>query len=694
MTPFETTLSEGSLEVVFTADAEGRPSWRVAGGQACPVGPVELLVAGRGNADHHGSKHTGGQPGRSLVHHRFEVVSSPGGRTACWKLEAPGLSVTALWRFFSGIPAVRVWVEVTNTGDEPLVLETVASLALGGMTGGVPWDTPGSRIHIGHNTWYGEAQWTSHSLAELGLHRVNRFSMKRISAGQSGTWPCSEQLPMGLWERPAGGTWGWQIEHQGSWHWEISDREGELYLLLTGPDHQEHGWAHCLRPGETFTSVPAALAFTPGGPDETIGALTSYRRAIRRPHGDMVRLPVIFNDYMNCLMGDPTTEKLLPLIDAAAEMGCEVFCIDAGWYADGDWFDGVGEWLPSRLRFPRGIEEPLARIRDRGMVSGLWLEIEVMGVRCPLASQVPEEWFFRRNGQRVVDNGRHFLDFRNPEVRSHADQIVDRLVVKYGVGYIKMDYNNNAGPGTDHHALTPADGLLGHQRAYLEWLEAVMDRYPGLVVENCGSGGLRMEYALLSRHPLQSVSDQTDYRLMAAIAAASPSAVTPEQAAVWSYPLRNADNEAVVFNMVNALLLRVHQSGHLAELGPAARKLVAEGLEAYKTWRTRIPGMLPFWPLGWPSFGDRVVCLGLRDSSGFLLAVWRTDPTGVDSSEVEVPLDPWAEDTLEVVYPSFARVERGLGRTSGGCLTVDLPAGFAARIIRGTFEKPSATSGH
>ena len=57
---------------------------------------------------------------------------------------------------------------------------------------------------------------------------------------------------------------------------------------------------------------------------------------------------------MNCLMGDPTTEKLLPLIDAAAEAGAEYFVIDAGWYDDenGGWWDSVGAWEPAASRFP------------------------------------------------------------------------------------------------------------------------------------------------------------------------------------------------------------------------------------------------------------------------------------------------------------------------------------------------------
>ena len=73
------------------------------------------------------------------------------------------------------------------------------------------------------------------------------------------------------------------------------------------------------------------------------------------------------------------------------------------------------------------------------------------------------------------------------------------------------------------------DGLLGHQRAYLQWLDSVFARYPELIIENCSSGGLRMDYALLSRHSIQSTSDQEDYRRYATISANAPSALTPEQ---------------------------------------------------------------------------------------------------------------------------------------------------------------------
>jgi alpha-galactosidase len=588
---------------------------------------VEVHVSGENQDDHHGAKHTGSAPGNRLKYTGHKDFRNDRGRKLEITMEGGGLAVTSHLQFYDGVRVIRSRTVVENTDEEAKGLEYVTSFALSGICveGRDGW---GDRelVYIPHNTWYGEAQWKKYRLSELGLYPVNDFSMKRISIGSSGTWPCSEYLPMGcLRDTESGSTVLWQIESNGAWHWEISDIARQLYLHLSGPTERENHWWKLLKPGERFDSAAAAVSFVNGSFDEAVGELTQYRRIIRRANEDNIKLPVIFNDYMNCLSGDPTTEKLLPLIDAAAEAGCEYFCIDAGWYSDGEWWDGVGEWLPSKARFPRGIREPLDYIRQKGMIPGLWLELEVMGVNCPLASKVPQDWFFQRHGRPVIDHGRYQLDYRNPAVIRHADGVIDRLVKEYGVGYIKMDYNIDAGMGTEIGADSFGDGLLQHNRAYLGWLDRVFERYPSLVIENCGSGGMRMEYSLLSRHSIQSCTDQTDYRKMAAIAAACPTAVTPEQAAIWSYPLKEGDREEVISNMVNAMLMRIHQSGHLAEISRDRFELVREGIACYKKIRGDIRKGLPFWPLGLPSFLDGWTALGLHCGDKLYLAVWRMD---------------------------------------------------------------------
>jgi alpha-galactosidase len=649
---------------------------------------LELQATGEDRGAYHGRTHNATFPGLRLRYAAHRDSRTAAGRKLEVELRDPptGLVAVSHLQCFDGIPVVRCWTELRNEGTATLGLEYVSSFALTGLAKeGLLGRDEKMRVMIPYNGWKSELQWRASTLPELGLAHLAARSSRRIACSNTGSWSTAEHLPMGYLENAETGcALAWQIEHNGSWHWELIEQADHLALLVSGPTELDHSWWKRLAPGESFVTVPVAIAAATGpGPafDAAIGALTRYRRAIRRPNQDNRALPIIFNDYMNCLWGDPTTAKLLPLIDAAAEVGCEYFCIDCGWYSDGAWWDGVGAWEPSAKRFPGGIREVIERIRARGMVPGLWLELEVMGVKSPKLADASDDWFFMRHGRRVKDRSRYQLDFRNPAVVAHADAVLARLVDDWGVGYIKLDYNINAGLGTELAADSPGDGLLQHNRAYLAWLDRVFARWPGLVIENCSSGGMRIDYAMLARHSIQSTSDQENYLNYAPIAAASPSALTPEQSAIWSYPLREGegDEEEVVFNMVNALLLRVHQSGHLAELGARRRALVKEALDLYKRIRADIPEALPFWPLGLPRREDGWVAFGLRRGDRGYLAVWRV---GAPQPRVALPL-PWlagAPATARCIYPAGSDASCAW-QAAAGALSVALPEDRTARLF-------------
>jgi alpha-galactosidase len=508
------------------------------------------------------------------------------------------------------------------------------------------------RIHFARNTWQAEAQWRTVKPSQAGFIDNGNFTVSPASFDSIGTWSTQRFLPMAVIENTElGVSWFWQIEHNGTWHWELANTQDKMvYAYIGGPDELHgHAWKN-LKPGETYVTVPAAVGCVRGGFEQAVEALTQYRRAAcLRPRADTRYLPVIFNDYMNCLEGDPTTAKELPLIEAAAAVGCEYFVIDAGWYAElnEDWWGSVGAWQPSKTRWPGGLQQVLDRIKAKGMVPGLWLEPEVIGINSPLRDK-PDAWFFQRHGKRVIDHTRYLLDMRNPEVRNYLNSVVDRMVGEYKVGYIKMDYNVDGLEGTEYRADSPGQGLLEHNRALLSWLDDVLIRYPDLTIENCGSGGGRMEYAMLSHLQLQSSSDQEDYRLYPAIEVGESAAVLPEQLGIWSYQLANGDADAASFNLVNAMLFRIHQSGHLAELSPSSLAQVKTGLQIYKDQiRPHIGSSVPYYPLGLPDMTDTVspIALGMRSPGSNFIAVWRL--RGDDRVHL-----PDADSKMKVLYPA------------------------------------------
>ncbi|MFC9248675.1 alpha-galactosidase [Streptomyces sp. NPDC057136] len=687
------TWGNEALTLHFTTEPEGRVrltglNGSTAGRAALPL--VEIELAGHGRSGTSGTRHVD-----SLVSARMRYAGHEAtAEQLTVRLRDPetDLRVAAHYRLTGAQPVVTAWAEIT-AGSQEVRAESVSSFVLAGLgsaLGAPRWERD-MELWTADNPWSGEYRWRGVPLADAGLidtgmTRYGQTGTKnRIALTGTGSWPSSERLPMG-WLTGPDATLAWQIEHNGSWLAELADRHDELYLLLSGPAQREHQWAVHLAPGETFTTARATLALA-AGRDEALAALTGHRRAVRRPHPDTVELPVVFNDFMNCLLGDPTTERLLPLVRAAAVTGAEYFCIDAGWYDDEragpgaggvpGWWDAVGAWEPSRSRFPGGLAEVTDAIKSAGMIPGLWLEPEVVGVRSGIVPTLPDEAFFRRGGERITEWGRHQLDLRHPAAVAHLDAAVDRLVTEFGLGYLKFDYNIDIGAGTDSSPHDPGHGLLEHNRAYLRWLDGVHDRHPGLVVEGCAAGGMRIDHATLAHVPVQSLTDQQDALLIAAVAAAAPTAVPPEQGAVWAYPDAAWSDEEITFTMVSAMLGRIHLSGRLDLLDPRQTGLVTDAVTAYRGYRRSLAHALPSWPLGLPGWRDDWLALALDTGTETLLAVWRR---GGDETVRELPV-PAGTTRVESVYPVGAPGEAVLDPV-GGRLRVTLPSAPSAPSAR------------
>jgi alpha-galactosidase len=648
---------------------------------------VELLVpgAGRARASHRFSE--------TAVGRRMRYAGSEQKRDGVWhelrvdlRDDDTGLTAQAHFRSADGVGACQVRTRVANQGQDPVLLLGITSLA----TGLIGHSMEDLDLVRGDSEWLGEGRWTRQPLrdgiaADLNLRLHGQDGRGRFAVVSKGTWSTGAHLPTGgIVDRDSGHAWLWQVEHNGAWRWEVGERLDGAYLALLGPTDIDHQWQHRLAPGESFTTVPASIAVSGDGLDGAVAALTAHRRAIVRPHRDRSTLPVVFNDYMNTLMGDPTTAKLLPLIDAARAAGAEVFCIDAGWYDNGTtWWDSVGEWQPSQTRFPRGIEEVLTHIRNRGMMPGLWLEPEVIGVRSPMADKLPAEAFLQRGGVRLVEHDRYHLDLRHPSAVAHLDEVIDRLVEQLGVGYFKLDYNIDPGAGTDLDADSVGAGLLGHNQAHLAWLDGIHARHPDVTLENCASGGMRMDYALLSRMQLQSTSDQQDFRRYPPIAVTAPMSVLPEQSASWAYPQPDMPDEELAYTMCTGMLGRLYLSGRLDGMQAHQLESVRAAVHVYRDIRSDLARSVPLWPLGLPAWSDPWLSLALHTREATYLGVWRREGAP-DSTTLSLPHLCGQQIAIDVLYPLHLPAWTCEWAPTTGSLTVTPtpPAAYSARIFR------------
>lgn len=686
-----------TLQHILPAGAKPEPLLSHFPDASLPL--IELRLSGEANAWFKSAKSMVGSYIGSRLRYKSHKETQDGKRKTLDVTlhdETSGVTATSHMTVIEGLPFVRSSVTVKNDSSKEVVVNQMPSIVIGGLTRSKEWwhDYEAS---YANNTWFREAQWVTRDLPSIGLDDMGLWpiidgqyaSLASFTLSNRTSFSTQRHLPMGILRRKdQSETWLWQIESNGAWKWELGDYKDSIYLAASGPMADDHDWRQTLAPGEECSSLTVCVGHVFGHSDEAFAQLTDYRRAIRRPHVDHEKLPIIFNDYMNCLMGDPTEDKILALVDPVAKSGAEYFVIDAGWYADdSNWWDDVGEWEPSKKRFPSGFKALLDKIRAAGLKPGVWIEPEVVGVRNVMAERLPREAFFQRDGQRIAEKGRFQLDFRHPAVVGHLNRVFDKYVQEFGVAYFKFDYNIEVTQGTDVDCSSAGVGQLGHNKAYLAWVSSLLDRYPELVIENCSSGAQRMDYAMLAVHTLQSTSDQQSPELYAAISATVHTAVTPEQGATWAYPQADWSDEINALTVVNSLLGRIHLSGRLDIMSQKQLEIVYDGMKVYRDIRKDIPNSLPFWPLGIAGWHDDWLALGLkaRDSDGketgvCYLAVWRRGgPTSC-----ALPVAQFKGKTgvkVEFLYPNKMEA-KGSWDESQSAVQVEVPETTCARLFK------------
>ena len=163
------------------------------------------------------------------------------------------------------------------------------------------------------------------------------------------------------------------------------------------------------------------------------------------------------------------------------------------------------------------------------------------------------------------------------------------LLAECGFGYLKLDYNETIGFGCDG-AESPGEGLRRQIRGVYRFFERLRERLPDLVIENCASGGHRLEPSLLGRTALSSFSDAHELPEIPIIAANLHRLLLPRQSQIWAVLYPSDSDERLVYSLAATFLGRMCLSGDVDRLSAGQWGVVRTGDGAVPTGRARHQG--------------------------------------------------------------------------------------------------------
>lgn len=288
-----------------------------------------------------------------------------------------------------------------------------------------------------------------------------------------------------------------------------------------------------LGPGEAFDSPRVCIGMLHAGLDDAVNAMHAH---LRRSYFTLPEARGLTGGLVEAGMGperlmDVTATKYFA--DTAAAVGAETLIIDAGWYcppgtAVKEWHPRSGDWYPDPDRYPNGIGEIRDYIHEKGLLFGLWLDLERIGASSKLYAEHPD-W-----AAKHFIEGRHgsMLDLARDDVAEWVENELARVIEKYQIDLFRLDYN--IGWADVCYAIPAATGgrecgTMKYYRNINRIYRNLRERYPDVVFENCAGGGGRTNLGFVENFTHSWVSDHQTAPRGVAITNGMTMALPPER---------------------------------------------------------------------------------------------------------------------------------------------------------------------
>ena len=402
-----------------------------------------------------------------------------------------------------GTQMMTRFIEIENLSDAPLNLSRL-SLISGGLETmervqfGAKNDVTKlySAGYFDNDNWGREGEFAWHDLTP-GVHCTNhRFGRERFG----------HPLYF-IRNNITGKIYFYQIGWSGGCRFTAdfnATAERNFSSLAFKAEITSHNPMAVIKPHETFTTPEVHFGVVMGGLDEAVNEMHSHIRK------SVLNSPAA--DPSACLIGagmgaehDMSVETSKAFIDQFAEMGGEVFIVDAGWECppsqETRWGEYNGTNTPDPDRYPDGIKEIADYCHSKGMKFGLWVDIENIGCKCDIFSNHPE-W---RSKTILGTQSGNLLDMSVPEAAEWAENELVRIISEYKLDLLRVDHNISF---RDYFTFNGEECTsIRHHQAVYAMYQKLKRQFPEVIFENCAGGGARTDLGMMKNFNHTWVSD-------------------------------------------------------------------------------------------------------------------------------------------------------------------------------------------
>lgn len=298
----------------------------------------------------------------------------------------------------------------------------------------------------------------------------------------------------------------------GTWQAEFKERSASDLSFRSGMSNTNL----YLLPGEEIRTPMISVLMWQG--DDRIDGNNAFRRFALAHHspldskGRMIQPPLCsgfdFGDPEPCQEYESLTELMVhAIVDRHQRFGImpEVFWLDAGWYKGNNapmseeegrgWYNTAGNWEADPSRFPNGLKAVADIVHDAGAKFMVWFEPERVFHGTDFHKNVPQYLL------NLPGAGQSLFNLGDPEARDYLCRYMGDFFEKNGIDYYRQDFNIDPESYWAHNDPEGRHGIT--EIRYIEGLYAYWDclrqRFPDMLIDNCASGGRRLDIETMSR---------------------------------------------------------------------------------------------------------------------------------------------------------------------------------------------------